>query len=512
MTYPSTFPDSPPMVQPRDGRRLSGHQYGSGGELCLEFRPDNWASSVTGAMMIESAYRLLSGERPPENESGIVRSVHQTSIGRENRGENTRFILDDRAAKVLTQLPVDVPTAITVWDRLTKPTWVACLMSVGEGAALWSQNGPQPSHSSVAHGFVIRTERKVDRFAKSPKDFVEALSTEFPDLMAQFPKSPFDGFVLLGDQDRWIALNLFPYEGKQHVFGYKLIVAPNTSGRLPDDHHILTQKRIAIVGCGSVGSKIAGMLARSGVRSFTLVDDDLFFEANLVRNDLDAEAIGQHKGDALAARLRNLVANTEISVRRIALGQQESAGSTESVMEELAKADLLIDATADARAFNLAAAVARRHSKPMVWCEVFAGGIGGIVARVRPGLDPIPAQARSQIRSWCDSHNKPWIATAGATYEVERDNAPPLIANDADVSVIAAHASRFALDVLTREKSAFPCSAYAIGLAAEWIFQAPFDTWPIDLQQDGEWGGAQKRASPEELKELIASLFSKVAT
>ena len=52
MTYPSTFPDTPPMVQPRDERRLSWHQYGPGGELCLEFRPDNWAPSITGAMMV----------------------------------------------------------------------------------------------------------------------------------------------------------------------------------------------------------------------------------------------------------------------------------------------------------------------------------------------------------------------------------------------------------------------------------------------------------------------------
>lgn len=326
MTYPSTFPDTPPMVQPRDERRLSWHQYGPGGELCLEFRPDNWAPSITGAMMVESAHRLLSGERPGENEPGIVRSAHQASIGRETRGEFTRFILNDSAATVLAALPVDVPTAITVWDRLAKPTWVASLMSVGEGGILWAQNAPQPSHSSVANGFVIRTTRNVDRFRLSPKDFAEVMPVEFPDLLAKLPKNPFDGFVLLGNENHWVALNLYPYEGKQSVFGYKIIVAPSVSGRLPAGYASLAQKRIAIVGCGSVGSKIASTLARSGVSNFTLVDDDVFFQANLVRNDLDAQAIGQHKVDALAARLQNLVANADISVRRIALGQQESAG------------------------------------------------------------------------------------------------------------------------------------------------------------------------------------------
>ena len=64
LTYPHFFPAVPPQVTPRDGARISGHQYGAGGELCLEYRPDNWEPQFTGAMMIGSAYRLLSGEVP----------------------------------------------------------------------------------------------------------------------------------------------------------------------------------------------------------------------------------------------------------------------------------------------------------------------------------------------------------------------------------------------------------------------------------------------------------------
>src|SRR6266566_3384248 len=68
LKYPTYFPETPPIVMPRDGRRLSEHQYGDGGELCLEYRPDNWDPTVTGAMMIESNYRLLSRERPTRDE------------------------------------------------------------------------------------------------------------------------------------------------------------------------------------------------------------------------------------------------------------------------------------------------------------------------------------------------------------------------------------------------------------------------------------------------------------
>src|ERR1700722_18537814 len=42
LQYPAFFPATPPSVMPRDGRQLSRHQYGTGGELCLEYRADNW--------------------------------------------------------------------------------------------------------------------------------------------------------------------------------------------------------------------------------------------------------------------------------------------------------------------------------------------------------------------------------------------------------------------------------------------------------------------------------------
>jgi hypothetical protein len=76
MEYPTLFPDLPPQIKPAENELLSGHQFGAGGELCLEWRTDNWHPDVTGAMMIESAYRLLSGEAPIEGERQVVPSAH----------------------------------------------------------------------------------------------------------------------------------------------------------------------------------------------------------------------------------------------------------------------------------------------------------------------------------------------------------------------------------------------------------------------------------------------------
>jgi sulfur-carrier protein adenylyltransferase/sulfurtransferase len=67
-----------------------------------------------------------------------------------------------------------------------------------------------------------------------------------------------------------------------------------------------------------------------------------------------------------------------------------------------------------------------------------------------------------------------------------------LIADDADVTVIAAHAARMAIDVLIpRNPSSFPNSVYLIGLAKAWLFAQPFDTYPIDV-------GPPEAAAPAE--------------
>lgn len=95
-------------------------------------------------------------------------------------------------------------------------------------------------------------------------------------------------------------------------------------------------------------------------------------------------------------------------------------------------------------------------------------------------------------------------------YGLSLEERPPLIADDADVSVIAAHMTRMALDALTRKDTAFPHPAYAVGLKTEWIFEAPFDTWPISLVPEGEWGPQKEENAEEELAALAKQLFPEV--
>jgi len=56
LIYPDPFPSVPAWVEPQDpNAKWSSHQYGAGGTLCLELRPDNWIPTATGADVLRSA-------------------------------------------------------------------------------------------------------------------------------------------------------------------------------------------------------------------------------------------------------------------------------------------------------------------------------------------------------------------------------------------------------------------------------------------------------------------------
>jgi molybdopterin/thiamine biosynthesis adenylyltransferase len=258
------------------------------------------------------------------------------------------------------------------------------------------------------------------------------------------------------------------------------IIPPQPSvPRLDKDHEELADRKVAIVGCGSLGSKIAVTLARSGVGGFLLVDDDLFLPDNLVRHDLDWRDVGIHKADSVARRVALVNPAASCSVRRMRLGGQESSGAIETLIKSLADSDLIIDATADAGVFNYLCAAVAISKKPMVWAEIFGGGFGGLIARYRPSREPAPASIRRAIENWCADQGKV-LPRPAHRYGGERD--APAIADDADVTVMAGHAARMAIDLLIpREPSIFPYSVYMVGLAEGWVFGQPFDTRPIDV-------------------------------
>jgi ubiquitin-protein ligase len=507
MIYPSVFPDSPPMIYTEDKVRISWHQYGADGELCLEYRPDNWQSSINGADMIASLHRLLSEEQHEDGHVTHAHSAHVSSLGRDLRSKVFRFLLTAGDLNSLNTLAKGKPEKVCLKQRFVSKAFVTSLMYVGDkDHPHWTSDLALPHIDKDDMGFVVRISDVEISNEPDIADIRKLLeSLEITKLCKDVLENDSFTNLILGDKDNWFLLNIYGDIEDRKIIRFTTIQIPEHKNRLPENFFSLSDKKVGVVGCGSVGSKIAVSLCRSGVGNFLFIDEDIFFPDNVVRNDLDLSYVGVHKTEALQDRLRKINPNVDTQTLRLSLGGQESASSMSMAMESLGNCDLIVDATAEASAFNWIASVSKRRRKPMIWIEVFGGGIGGLVARARPELDPVPLFARNQIEKWCAEQGVEALrATQANDYSVQRDDGLPFIADDADVSVISAHAARFVTDILTRpEASIFPYSAYLIGMSSEWIFQAPFDTRPIDLQPEGEWGETSDAPDSVEIIQLL---------
>ena len=489
LVYPDFFPDAAPAILARDRELLSGHQYGPAGELCLEHRPDNWTPDVTGAMMIESAHRLLSSE----DETGRPAPAdHQTTRAQRMRRSAFRLLFSRDTLSGLGMVPEGQVAEGEMQEQETAGTYVAQLSRIGPAdAPLWRETRRRGGEVRSFRAVVARIPPGTGRACKTFDELKALLWTIGLSSLATDLKDGSEMIsVVLFDGQRIHAPLLLGEPGERKLISYDAVFAEREGVRLDPGYERLKDAKVAIVGCGSVGSKVGAQLARSGVGGFVLVDGDVLSAGNLVRNELDWRSVGVHKAPALGARLVEVNADCTFDARTNPLGGQESGAMAAATMAAIAKCDLIVDATADPGVFNLCSAIARRAEKPMCWAQVFGGGGGGIAVRLRPKVDPTPQTARRRIEAWYAEQGVDWPDDGSARpYEETGAGGVPLIADDADVSVIASHLSRFAIDLLARPGATiFPYPAYVIGLSDRWLFSAPFDVHPIDLGESDAWG------------------------
>jgi hypothetical protein len=133
---------------------------------------------------------------------------------------------------------------------------------------------------------------------------------------------------------------------------------------------------VAVVGCGSVGSQVVELLARSGVGTLVLVDHDSFSSDNLFRHTLGIEAIGLPKVDGLANRLR--AALPDVKVKTFFMPREAW------LQRGIGAVDLIIDATADQTGALAFGEVVKDRGIPTVFTWLEPLGLGGhavLVAR-----------------------------------------------------------------------------------------------------------------------------------
>lgn len=471
LVYPPLFPKVPAYVRPKSNDAWSRHQYGNG-VLCLERGPDNWDPSVTGAELLRSAYKLLFSEMLQVVLPGVgpTPSRHELTLGQIARSEKRRFLVTGEfaaqlenlqapqllqlrvARRQLDDIVVSVPVAVGPDNRVPLKDVLSTDSTTSEDGWVFAVSGPELR--------TLRTAEALRAIANSHALSLDHLNTKT---------------VVACDSERNIRAYRFTDTGELAELAV-IDARESDTDRLPPEFAQLATKRITVVGTGSLGSKVAVSLARSGVRQFVLIDADVLLPQNLVRNELDTRHLGFAKVASLAQRIKEVATDAKVVPLDFEVGGQENPEVASLLADVICHSDLVIDATASSDAFvTLAALCGERVS--LVWGEVFAGGVGAMMARSRPGRDSNPLATRAHIYGvMSDMADAPRFQAKRYGLETEEG---ALVAGDAEVSSLAASMTAFAIDAVCREESEYPVGAYLIGFKKFWEFRAPFDTIPI---------------------------------
>jgi molybdopterin/thiamine biosynthesis adenylyltransferase len=134
----------------------------------------------------------------------------------------------------------------------------------------------------------------------------------------------------------------------------------------------LANRRVLVAGAGSVGSRIAEDLVRSGVGTLTAVDPDRVDAANLARSVYSAADIGMPKPEALGRRLESI--DPSVVVDRI-----PSPLGTLDLAAVLAGMSLVVAATDDMAEQAILAHHAFAAGIPLVACALYRRAAAGEV-------------------------------------------------------------------------------------------------------------------------------------
>ncbi len=147
--------------------------------------------------------------------------------------------------------------------------------------------------------------------------------------------------------------------------------------------NILRTKTVAIIGMGSGGSLLALYLAKTGIKSFILIDDDQLEVHNIIRHISDLSQLGRYKTKAVKDFIRKRLPETQIKTieRKFVLHTRADADFFLEIFKDI---DLLIAVSGEHDVnFAINDFVHINDLKfPVIYAGTFDGVKGGLMFKV----------------------------------------------------------------------------------------------------------------------------------
>ncbi|MFZ5783550.1 MAG: HesA/MoeB/ThiF family protein [Pseudomonadota bacterium] len=144
------------------------------------------------------------------------------------------------------------------------------------------------------------------------------------------------------------------------------------------DVGLVGKAKVLLAGCGSGGSQVALQLVMSGIRNFSLYDNQTLGEENVIRHACGLRYVGWTKTEAVLDLLRDRNPEVQAEIHN------EDLMETPDLEDRVRDASVVIMATDNEPSrFRLNEACVRSGT-PFVVGKVFTRGIGGEVFAYRP--------------------------------------------------------------------------------------------------------------------------------
>jgi molybdopterin/thiamine biosynthesis adenylyltransferase len=236
-----------------------------------------------------------------------------------------------------------------------------------------------------------------------PEHILSEAITQWPELATpKFNGAPDVVGLLIKDEvqygefdENWVFIARVKKETKRDgtlIFAYQLVRSDQASikairARTPKLSP-LADKKILVVGLGSIGSVFAWQMARAGIGQLNLLDFDHVQLGNTSRWMYGAGSAGHHKALFLAQNLQHEFPfvkpkwfNHRIGTPKMAV---EHLTDINILPEALEGVDMIVDATAEWCVSHYLSDIAKEKGIAYIWATGTSGCWGGTVGRVIP--------------------------------------------------------------------------------------------------------------------------------
>lgn len=449
--FPRFFPFQPIIVKNMEERRLSKHEYNDK-TMCLKWGIDNWNENVTIKNIILNLIELISVENPFGDEHGKAESGDVFTLAQRMGQHGDNLLL---SFEVLDSFKRKRGVA-EVLKKRTSETTLFCFSKVGNKRLNPIFNSKEKMKITYwklndLNKIKITTQDIEGKYlGKNNYCFIfERLDNKVRGIFVgkEFYKKRVVNSNPVEQRESFLEEDVYIYSTVNILFVDKEI-----KKRINIDEKIL-EKKIAILGLGSIGSRVLMDLARAGFKKFMLCDGDVFMPNNVIRHELTNKDIGELKIVALAEKIKSDI-NKDVNFEfyAFALNGQESTNHTNRMLEGLSTCELIIDCTADSNIIFSLNQIVMDKDLNYVSGSVLNGGVGNVLINRKKGselslIDIVESQKKFfEINSFDFSRSHDYFGKIGDT---------EYVATMSDCSIIAGLIGKNAINMLKNQENEF---------------------------------------------------------